>query len=393
MVFTAGLISALKDVFHVNEYVATVVYFRIVLAAFDALNFILLIAIARALKIQYPVRVALMIALLPSSWAGGAVWGQIDDISQFFLLVGLYGLVRAYQNALEPGLRSAAFFLVALLSFVAGLLTKQLAIFPIAALTPLLVAVLYRFRSTSKLNRLLAGASILASAGVFLILDRQIDISGFLGSSYLYVWLGGGSHHYHRITGDGFNIWVLLDRPMGSSSDIPFYSFSAFGREVQFTPVATGLFFFGLYTLLASWLFYKFARRRPASPAEPQTRLFLGCCILYLAMINLGFNVFLAGTNARYLYHFYPFLLLSALVLARSTAFARSSLIGLYIAASIVYGAHVLSCIAPDLVWFAPESQARFLAAVHAALLVVLLVLGFHPAEEEPQVSLVEKTA
>lgn len=390
MVFSAGLISKLKDMFQLNEFVAAVVYFRAVLAAVDALNFVLLVAIARALNIQYPVRVALMIAALPSSWAGGAIWGQIDNISQFFVLVGLFGLMRAYQTAPEAGLRSLAYFLVALLSLVAGLLTKQLAIFSIAALTPLAIAVLFRFRSAPKFNRLLAGGCILAGAGFFLILDRQIDISGFFGSSYLYVWLGGGSHHYRKIAGDGFNIWVLLDRPPGSPSDVPFYNFSLFGHELRFTPFATGLVFFGLYTLLVSQSFFHFARRKPAPHGESQTLIFLACCILYLAMINLGFNVLLTGTNERYLYHFYPFLLLSAFVLASSNAFARSSMIGLYVATSVLYGAYVLSCISPGLDWLAPVLQPRFLAVVHGALLAVLVVLGFRPAEGDLSYSRVE---
>ena len=385
MVFTAGLISGLKDVFHVNEFVATVVYFRTILAAFDALNFALLVAIARALKIQHPVRIALMIALLPSSWAGGAVWGQIDDISQFFLLAGLYGLLRAYQTSGETGLRSVACFLLAMFSFVGGLLTKQMAVFSIAALTPLAIAVLARFRSSPRLNRLLAGAGILAAAGFFLVLDRQIDISGFFGSSFLYVWLGGGSHHYYRITGDGFNLWVLLDRPLGSQSNVPFSSFSVFGHELRFTPLACGFVLFGLYTLLVSRLFYQFVWRRLAPLDGSRTEVFIACCILYLAMINLGFNVLLTGTNARYLYHFYPFLFLSAAVLPSSNAFARPSMIGFYIASSIVYGVHVLACIDPERAW--QVGEARLLAVVHVAVLVALVVLGFRPAQRERRCS------
>ena len=381
MVFSAGLIAALKHAFQLDEYVATVVYFRLVLAAVDALNFLLLAAIARALNIPHSVRTALLIAVLPSSWAGGAVWGQIDDISQFFLLLGLYGFVRAYQTAAETGWRSVGGLLVALLSLVAGLLTKQLAIFSIAALTPLAIAALMRFRSAPKRNRWLAGGCLLAGLGVLLAADRQIDAPGFFGSSYLYVWLGGGSAHYRKIAGDGFNLWVLLDSTPGALSDAPFATLSLFGSKLRCTPFVTGLALYGLFTVLVSLLFARFARRAQALPGESQ--IFLGCCLLYLALINLGFNVFLTGTNARYLYHFYPFLFLSVGVLARSNAFANVKWLGLYVATSILYGAYVLSCITPDLNGLGPIVQPQFLAVVHAALLAVLVVLGFRPAAGE----------
>ncbi len=382
MVFSAALISRLKDFFDLIDVDGVATYFRVVLAFFDALNFVMLALIARTLQIQHPIKVALIIEMLPSSWAGGALWGQIDAISQLFLLISLYCLLRAFQSAPDSEAKSVSYFFVSLLAIVACLLTKQLAIFSIFALAPLVIAVLVQFRSASKLARLLAVGSILSAAGAFLILDRHLAIRGFLGSSYLYVWLGGGSHHSQIIAGNGFNIWVLLNRYMGAPSSEPFFCSALFGRDLCLTPFFTGLAFFGAYTLVACVLCCQLARRTLMSCGGAQSNLFLIGCILFIAMINLGFNVFLTGTHERYLYHFYPFLLVSAFALTSGKADSSPAMIGAYIGAAVLYGLFVLSIIETPPSWLLSILQPQFLAAVHFGLLLSLVALAFSLTEQ-----------
>jgi len=371
---SGGAIAALQHALSLGDVEEIARYYRLILAGFDAADFALLVLIGRALRLRHAVALALVIEVLPSTWAGGAVWGQIDTISQFFLLVSLHGLMRAYQLAGAPQPRRAAhgFFLLGLSALALCALTKQLAIFSIVATAPLILAALWRFAGARRGLWLGFGCMALAG-GLFLFLDRQAEAPGYFGSSFLYVWLGGGSHHGRIIAGNGFNIWVFLGRDMASSSDDPFWTPTLFGRAFGLTPRIAGFALYGLAVLALAAPLLRFARGAFSKTAGRGDARFLAGCLLAVAMMNLGFNVFLTGTHERYLYHFYSFALLALAGLAPRAV--RAPLIGLLLASGTLYGLFVLSVIRdlPGVLaaWIRPEP----LAGLHALLLLTLSAL------------------
>lgn len=370
---SGGVIAALQQAFSLGDVEEIARAYRLFLALFDAADFALLVLIGRALGLRHAVVLALVIEGLPATWAGGAVWGQIDTISQFFLLASLLGLMRAYQLAGTPArARAHGFFLLGVSALALCALTKQLTIFSIVGAAPLGVAVLWRFAG-SRRGLALGLASLALAGGLFLVLDRLAEVPGYFGSSLLYVWLGGGSHHGRIISGNGFNIWVFLGRDMASSSDDPFATATLLGRAFNLTPRVAGFVLYALAGLALAAPLWRFARGAVSRAAGEGDARVLAGCLLAVAMMNLGFNVFLTGTHERYLYHFYPFALLVLAVLAPRAV--RAPLIGLFLASGALYGLFVLSMIRdlPGVLaaWVRPEA----LAGLHVLLLLALSAL------------------
>lgn len=91
---TAGVFQLLQTQLGIDEPLVADQWFRYFLAGFESLNFLLLIAIFRLSQFRRPIATALGLVLLPSTWAGAAVWGQIDHISLCFLLATIALLLR-----------------------------------------------------------------------------------------------------------------------------------------------------------------------------------------------------------------------------------------------------------------------------------------------------------
>ena len=339
LLLSAGTIAEIKQITGANEVSDLAYYFRYILAFFDACNFIILVLIARALQIRYPVVISLVIAALPSSWVGGALWGQIDGISQFFLLSTVFCLVESIQsNSLHRTIRPISFFFVALVTLGAAVLTKQLTIFSIVGLMPLALLAFIKLWSLSRLHKLAAIGSLFLAAALFVVVDTRLAVHGYLGSSYLFVWIGGGSNHDEVISGNGFNIWMLLNRDMWSSSRVPFYCVTPFAKEICLTPHLSGLVLYGLYMLLLG-AFFSVLSWRALTPLgfrdQTQLSFVLVSFILFLAQVNLGFNVFLTGTHERYLYHFFPFLLLASFFLLERSSLLSWRSVSSYLGAAV----------------------------------------------------------
>jgi peptidoglycan/LPS O-acetylase OafA/YrhL len=116
------------------------------LAIFDALNFMLVWLIARALKLKYALGLSLLIAVLPSSWVGGALWDQIDDVSQFFLLASVFCFIAVTRsNPKKLRWNSVACLSLGMFALVTFVLTKQLAIFSLPAVFPLALSCVPKF--------------------------------------------------------------------------------------------------------------------------------------------------------------------------------------------------------------------------------------------------------
>ena len=324
IVASAGALSTLKTLFEVDGYPQLIHHFQFYLAIFDALNFVLVWRIARALELKYALGIGLLIAALPSSWVGGALWDQIDDVSQFFLLASvLCFLTVTLSNSDKPRWHSVGCFLLGVFALVSFILTKQLAVFSLPAVVPLaLVAGLRLWTSGTKIHgAIAAGSAVLSGVALFWFLDSRLEVpSIYHGSSYLFAWLGGSTKHAEAISGNGFNIWIFLGRDVWSSSKQPFYCL----RDTQFclTSFHSGLMLYGVYLLALSTFYITLILKllqRGGLRDQTRTRFILAVLILYIAQANLGFNVLLTGTHERYLYHCFPFLILAACYFAEYT--------------------------------------------------------------------------
>ena len=92
LLVSAGLIHVLDSVHSLETYQL----FRLVTSIVDAANLFLLYLLMKQLGVRKSALWAGIVGLLPSSWVGGALWGQIDSYSQFFLLLTL--LIIAHLN-------------------------------------------------------------------------------------------------------------------------------------------------------------------------------------------------------------------------------------------------------------------------------------------------------
>jgi hypothetical protein len=381
VIASAGALSALKTIFGVDNYSKIITDFRFYLAIFDSLNFILIFLLAVELKLKNALVASLLIVALPSSWAGGALWGQIDGVSQFFLLACILCLAVAIQSSTDRlTLRSAAYCALGLVALVALVLTKQLGVFSLPAVLPLvLLAQLRLWTSSTKLHGVMATAgTFLPAIALFLFLDSRLEVpSSFHGSGYLFVWLGGGSDHGNVISGNGFNIWMFLGRNMWSSSHKPFYCLQLSNRELCLTPFHSGLVLYGTYILALATLYFGLFWRSLLDGGfrdERQIRFIVATIVLYLAQVNLGFNIFLTGTHERYLYHCFSFLILTAFYFFEQAELLswRSGLF--FLAVATVYGAFVYSVLSDD---DSLPSPHRFVAAIHSILLIYLFAFSF----------------
>jgi hypothetical protein len=161
-----------------------------------------------------------------------------------------------------------------------------------------------------------------------------------------------GSDHMNKISGNGFNIWILLDRDMWSSSEIPFF--------YNFTPKGIGLKLFILVLLLLTY--FLLINNKNNWKGSFNKNLLISF-LFYLAMINLSFNIFLSGTHERYLFHFYPYILIALLTLQKKDS------IVFCIIASGVYGFFVLSVLLPT----GYDVGHQFTLLIHSILFLHLI--------------------
>ncbi|MGW8227270.1 MAG: hypothetical protein ACWGOW_00125 [Gammaproteobacteria bacterium] len=343
--FSAGILELLNTPFLNIQPDMHIQYYQYVLAMVDGINVVLVYLILKALSVPRSPLWAGIIGMIPSSWVGGALWGQIDGFSQFFLLAFLLHNLNYLSNhgRTVPQEQSIA----ASIWYVTGssilltclLLTKQLSIFSLPVLVFMVLNVLY-FYDRKHFIPSLTGFITLTIIGT-LLPDFFLSLKEGYFSHVQYILFGGGSPHGNKISGNGFNIWMFLDRDMYSSSSRPFLSF--------LTPKYTGIFLFLFYEsvmflLTLLWLKYLYIKKHPH---RDHRKLFL--IILYvLALTNLSFNIFLSGTHERYLYHFYPFILIAYLGLHPARRMSEMIILGLILTGSVFYGIFVYEILTKD---------------------------------------------
>lgn len=286
--------------------------FRYYLSVIDALNVLAIYLILTKLKIRNSPLWAGIIGLLPSSWIGSSVWGQIDGVGQLLLLTMILLFIWFNLSGKISTVRYYAFIIAAgsLMSFM--LLTKQLIMFSLITMGFMTLVNIF-FYSRRPSDVVLSLFIVFISFVVpILWVDFMVNLKEPYFSHLQYI-LATGSKHGDTISSFGFNIWTFLaPDPLGSSHapiKIQLGSISMF----SVVPFTAGISLF----LLSNILLLSFYIKYFYNLHENNMRFFnsenILFFILHLALVNLSFNLFLTGTHERYLYHFYPFVIMACL--------------------------------------------------------------------------------
>ncbi|HNS03828.1 MAG TPA: hypothetical protein PKM78_15760 [Anaerolineae bacterium] len=351
---------------------------RFYLATFAAVDFLLLAWLARLMRYGRPLLTALLLTLLPWMVVGGVLWGQLDGISLAGALLAFIALWQAWRAASQRRAAPAALWLLLAGLTLAGFtLIKPLNTFALPFLLFLLALTLWScWRELGGRGLAAALGALLLSLAAFRLLDSRFDLpADALGSSFWYGWQS--SPHGDVISGNGFNLWILLGGDMWASSRAPFTALRLGPWQQTLTPYHTGI---ALYALLLLFLFTTaWLALRPLLARGARARLtgdaeagLLALLSLLLGLTQLGFNVLLTGTHERYLFLGYPFLILSTWWFARRGAMGMGLAV-FTISAAILNGVFVLGAMQPlPGLLFVVYSNA-FQAVLHLILLVALL--------------------
>lgn len=396
LTLSAGVIHAIQSRFDIPNTATLDTIFRYYLALFDALNFILLIGLAQLMRFQFPIFLGLLLLAIPSTWVGGAAWGQIDNIALFFALLSTFaflkaGLVRIPAKKRQKVWRSGAWLLLGTFNLSLYILTKQLAVFSLPFFLILFLIAIWKLWKFFDYQGLIWGIiSLILLALSFHYFDSLLDVPAqFFHSSYWYVWQVG-SPHGDKISGNGFNLWMFLGRDMLSSSHVPFLAVKMGSWNDDISPNQAGIF---LYSIFLAFLLFtglrsiiKILKGKSDSTQNDKVTIFMMALLcLFHGLSHLGFNVLLSGTHERYLYLGYPFLLIAiAWFYINIQLFSWRLLLFCFLSAS-AYGGFVFSQMGqlPDL--FFPLRRHEFLASIHLFLLLVLLDLWIRLCRLDPK--------
>jgi len=337
--------------------------FRYYLAIVDGLNVLAIWFILTRLQIKNAPLWAGVIGLLPSSWIGSSVWGQIDGIGQFLIL--LFFVLLIIFNAGQRTVGTYFFFLaIAGVLLFLMLLTKQLIYFSMIGLGVILMTniILYS-RSLRNIALSILTVSIFVVFPLFAV-DAVLQIKEPYISHLHYV-LATGSQHGDIVSSLGLNIWSLFDLNILDSSHLPL-------RVGGFTlgsvsPYSAGIFLFLVFNASILALFVRdVCRQRTASLHGLNTQQLLSA-LMYFAMVNTTFNLTLTGTHERYLFHFFPFIIIVFLGWQK-----RSSLI-VSLVGALLYGGYLYGYLG-GFIHRESQSVVQSATIVHLLLFVYLFI-------------------
>jgi hypothetical protein len=313
---TAGVMSALRAAPGLEGLDRTEIQqlFRLVLSGVEVLWLLVVAVLVRRLLGSDGSLVVATLYLLPSTWAAGAVWGQID-----LLLVSLTTLACSLfaTSLLETSAswsKQTVLLTLAALASVATILTKPQAVVTLPWLAFLAILAFRACFTRLGPRSAIAAAVVAVAAGLaaFRLLDASLwalptDSSGSLAQ----VWRTRADSA-SVLSEHGANLWALLDLTAHSSANWPLVG--------GLTPHVLGL---GLAVgLVASLLlaFTAFLSRLPRTntitqPLVARRALAHGLCGIGFA--HLAADVALTGVHERYPAHAFPFLFLGTFALAR----------------------------------------------------------------------------
>lgn len=315
--------------------------FRYYLAIMDGINVLAIWLILTWLQVKHAPLWAGMIGFLPTSWIGSSTWGQIDGMGQFFILLFFIALILLNKKTTTLKQYSLLFVTGVLLALM--LLTKQLIYFSMGALGLILLVNLFWYSKRPK-DLIL---SMLAVAVAFLMPLLYIDSVLQLPTSYVshiqYV-LATGSQHGDIISSLGFNIWVFFTDNLLGSSHFPLQIGSL--SLALLSPYSAGLILFFVLNAGLLFLFLRNLRSQTINNQVGFHRNQLISALFYFALVNLSFNLALTGTHERYLYHFYPFIIMACLACLTHIPKLNYILLMAVLAGSLFYGAFLYGYLA-----------------------------------------------
>ncbi|MDA3883609.1 MAG: hypothetical protein PF481_10020 [Bacteroidales bacterium] len=331
------------------------VFFRLYLALYDVAIIIVFYYLLRALSVKNPLLWAGLLGIVPSSWAGTSLWGQIDNIGQLFVLAAFF-MVYLIFTYKKITLKYYLYCIIAGVFASCMLMTKQLLVFPFAALS-VVVSIVILIRDDSVKQKIVAFLSLFVGLFVsVLCVDALFEFDAhFISHLHRILDVYGSERHLHEISANGFNIWMSLGSDFVDARQ-------AFWQNV--TPKTGGFVLFAVYSIsIAAFTTYKlFVHKVHFS----KTHMF-ACLLCFFALFNLAFNVLLTGTHERYLLYFYPYIILASLLLKHNATLYIS------LGMAIVYGVFVLIILNRDY-----ELIIHYITgALHLAFFVYLTVLLF----------------
>ncbi len=338
--------------------------FRVYLAAVEGLCVVLLFEILRRLGVPHPAWLAAGMYLLPSSWAGGAVWGQIDVVATLFALAAALSFLAVTLTAASSPRADTVAMAAGAAALVGAFATKQTAFFSLPGLLALgacaTAAIVHRHGAAPAARA--AGLAVAVALVLFLGLDRLLlePPAGHRGIT-TYVWTTG-AWHTNKLSGNGPNVWTFLGRPNASSSDVPFL--------LSLTPRQVGdALFAGVVVLLLTLLVGAVWRTIVDRRRFATHTLWLSAVLLvFTGLTNLAMGILIAGTHERHMVQAFPFLLLGLIALAHDRPSGTSRLlVTVAVAAAVVYGAFVYGILrgAP---WLDQTATAGVLLAAFVVL-------------------------
>jgi hypothetical protein len=183
-----------------------------------------------------------------------------------------------------------------------------------------------------------------------------------------YIFLGGGSGNisWTYISWNGVNVWNILGWKQSTPSTKAFWGL--------LSPLNTGVVLFLIYlsALYVCLVIRIIQGIKKSEVAWHEWREIASLTIFSLGLAYLGFNVILPGTHERYMFHSYPFLIISIFYFwyyNRTLSFRWVAYVSL---CAIAYGTFILRLIGLSFPLLFIFQNHYFQVVIHIVLLVLL---------------------
>jgi hypothetical protein len=290
------------------------------------------------------------------------------------LLLMTFSLVISFNfNGKTSLARYYLFIITTGLLISMSILFKQLIIFSLMSVGFMSIAniFLYSRRANSILGSLLL--MLVSIVAPIILIDSILILPPPFISHLQYIW-ETGSQHGDTISPSGFNIWTfLVQNPFGSSHNaINFGLNPKFSIPIIPYNLGIALFLFSITVFSAYFLRYLISRFLHSNQFFDRETV-LGF-LFHLSLVNLSFNLFLTGAHERYLFYFYPFLIVAYLGLENFSALFNRKMLYALIAGAISYGlvlyVYLIGAIKPF-----GQVPFQALSIFHSGLFIYLMIL------------------